>query len=99
MKEELGGIVSVGGPLANEVPASSSPRSKTPILVCSGVDSPWVTPGAEEKLKRNFDSVKTHRYKRKGDTMPQNRDEMLPVMQFFATRLRQAAPKGTIEIK
>jgi len=57
-----------------------------------------VTSSAEEKLKKNFDFVQFNRYRRKGDTMPQHRDEMLPVMQFFARRLRQSAPEGTTEL-
>lgn len=98
MKGELGGVVSIGGPLPAGAPASSSTKSKTPVIVCSGVDSPWVTSSVEEKLKKNFEHVQLSRYRRKGDTMPQNRDEMMPVMQFFARRLRQPAPIGTVEV-
>jgi len=98
MNEEFGGVVSIGGPLPAEAPASSTTKSKTPVLVCSGVDSPWVTSSAEEKLKKNFVLVQVSRYRRRGDTIPQNRDEMMPVMQFFARRLRQPAPVGTVEV-
>jgi len=95
---EFGGIVSIGGPLPGEAPASMSPKSRTPILVCSGIDSQWVTPGGEQKLKNVFENVQISRYRRTGDNMPKDRAEMLPVMQFFAHRLRQAAPPGTIEL-
>lgn len=69
-------------------------------MVCAGTESAWVTSSAEDKLKNVFDSVKLHRYRRSGDTMPKNRDEMLPVMQFFARRLKSTAgvPKGSVEL-
>ena len=98
LKAELGGVVSIGGPLPGEAPASSSTRSKTPVLVCAGVESLWVNAGAEEKLKKNFQDVTVSRYRRRGDTMPQSRDEMLPVMKFLASRLRQGPPQGTVEV-
>ncbi|KAF4555105.1 Phospholipase/Carboxylesterase-like protein 1 [Elsinoe fawcettii] len=95
--KELGGVITIGGPLAGEAPASSDPKSKTPVICVTGVDSHWVTDGAVEKLRNNFTHVTFSKYKRKGDTMPQNRDEMMPIMQFFASRLRTPAPKGTVE--
>jgi len=98
LSDELGGVVSIGGALPGEAPASQHPKKRTPILVCSGTESQSVTSSAEEKLKRNFESVQISRYRRRGDTMPQSRDEMMPVMQFFARRLRQTAPKGTVEV-
>ena len=91
-------MVSIGGPLPAEASASLTTKNKTPVLVCSGVDSSWITSSAEEKLKNNFEHVQVSRYRRRGDTMPQNRDEMMPVMQFFARRLRQPAPTGTVEL-
>lgn len=40
------------------------------------------------------------RYARKGDGMPSNREEMLPVIQFLTRRLhsRQSVPEGGVEI-
>ncbi|KAF2220597.1 Alpha/Beta hydrolase protein [Elsinoe ampelina] len=96
--KEFGGVITIGGPLPAAAPASSDPKSKTPVLCVSGVDSHWVTDGAIEKLKNNFQHVQVSRYKRKGDTMPQSRDEMMPVMQFFASRLRTPAPRGAVEV-
>lgn len=100
MEKELGGVISVGGPLPSETPASLSPKRKTPVLVCSGNDSPWVTSSAEDKLKAVFESVQLNRYKRSGDTMPRSRDEMYPIMQFFARRLKSSAgvPEGSVEL-
>lgn len=100
MEKELGGVISVGGPLPSEAVASLSPKRKTPILVCSGSDSPWVTSSAENKLKAVFESVQFNRYRRSGDTMPKSRDEMYPIMQFFARRLKSSAgiPEGSVEL-
>lgn len=100
MERELGGIVSIGGPLPSEAPASLSPKRKSPVLVCSGTDSPWVTSSAGDKLKKVFESVQFNRYRRSGDTMPKSRDEMYPVMQFFARRLKSSAgvPEGSVEL-
>ena len=40
------------------------------------------------------------RYRKSGDSMPSNRDEMMPIMQFFARRLKstKGVPKGSVEI-
>ncbi|GAM84033.1 hypothetical protein ANO11243_020240 [Dothideomycetidae sp. 11243] len=96
--KELGGVISIGGSLPAEAPPSSDPKSKTPIIVCAGTESRCVTSSAEEKLKHNFENVRLSKYKRTGDTMPQGRDEMLPIMQFLASRLRTPAPAGATDI-
>ena len=98
LEQELAGVVSVGGALPSESPASLKPKNKTPVLVCAGSNSQWVNSTAEDKLKNVFGDVQISRYRRSGDTMPKSRDEMLPIMQFFARRLRQSAPKGTTEL-
>lgn len=97
---ELGGIVSIGAPLPSEAPAALVAKCKTPILVCAGNDDTSVTSAAEDKLKRIFDFVEVKRYRRAGDVMPNSRDEMMPIMQFFARRLRstKGVPAGSVEI-
>ncbi|PNS16552.1 hypothetical protein CAC42_286 [Sphaceloma murrayae] len=95
--KEMGGVISIGGALPGAAPASSEPKSKTPVICVSGVDSQWVTTGGEEKLKNNFLHVAVSKYRRRGDTMPKDREEMMPIMQFFASRLRTPAPKGAVE--
>lgn len=98
--QEYSGVVSVGGPLPNEAPASLHPKSKTPVLVAYGADSKWVNSSSEDKIKRVFEHVQLSKYRRPGDTMPKDRDEMLPIMQFFARRLKSTAgvPKGAIPL-
>lgn len=97
---ELGGVVSIGGPIPTETPAALQPKCKTPVLVCAGSDQSLVTTTSEEKLKHVFEHVEVKRYKRPGDKMPANRDEMLPIMQFFSRRLRstKGVPAGSIEV-
>ena len=102
---ELSGVVSIGAPYplsASSIAGSttSSGKNRTPVLLVAGRDSSAVTDGAVQRTKQVFEFVEVHRYARKGDGMPRNRDEMLPVMQFFARRLRsmKGVPEGSVEI-
>ncbi|OQO15305.1 hypothetical protein B0A48_00688 [Cryoendolithus antarcticus] len=97
---ELGGIISVGGPLPSEAPAALISKCKTPVIVCGGSSASAITSTAEEKLKRNFEHIEIKRYRRSGDRMPSNRDEMMPIMQFLARRLKstKGVPEGSIEV-
>jgi hypothetical protein len=97
---ELGGVISIGGALPSEAPAGLVSKCKTPVLVCAGQDRSVVTSTAEDKLKRLFEFTEIKRYRKSGDSMPSNRDEMMPIMQFFARRLKstKGVPKGSVEI-
>ena len=101
MAEELGGVISVGGPLPSMASTTSSGtgKSKTPVLIIGGSSNTLVTKSAMTNLKSTFESVQYHKYSRNGDTMPRNR-EMLPIMQFFARRLqsRRGVPEGSVEV-
>ncbi|KAK2073700.1 hypothetical protein P8C59_007958 [Phyllachora maydis] len=84
------GAVSVGGPLLpSTIPsARARTRAATPVLLCHGARSDVVDEEAVEVLKREFAHVRVAAWKRPDDGMPRNREEMLPIMQFFADRLR-----------
>ena len=99
MAEELGGVVSIGGPLPSSN-ASASPL-KTPVLVLGGSSSTLITRVIVDKLKAAFQYVEYQKWNRAGDGMPLNRDEMLPIMRFFARRLRSRSgvPEGSVEIE
>ncbi|KAF2090681.1 phospholipase/Carboxylesteras-like protein [Saccharata proteae CBS 121410] len=99
--EELGGVVSVGGALPHSAPLQPiDKKCRTPIIVCRAASNSAVTDSSVARLKDTFEFVEVKDWKRKGDGMPGNRDEMLPIMQFFARRLRstQGVPKGSVEL-
>ncbi|PVH86595.1 alpha/beta-hydrolase [Cadophora sp. DSE1049] len=98
-KEEFGGVISIGGGL----PASSSSASskcKTPIVLCGGSRSSQVTRSAVDAVKARFTDVEYVRWEKPDDSMPRNREEMLPLMKFLARRLRSRAgvPEGAVEV-
>ena len=99
IKGSLAGVISIGAayPLSG---GRTGAKSRTPVLLVAGRDSTAVTDATIRRTKEVFEFVELSRYARKGDGMPSNRDEMLPVMQFFARRLRsrQGVPEGSIEI-
>lgn len=99
-EEELGGVISTGGPLPLSVSTISQAKVKTPVLVLGGSSNSLVTPSAVARLKDVFETVDYKQWKRSGDGMPANREEMLPIMQFFARRLRsrRGVPEGSVEI-
>ena len=101
--EDLGGIISIGGPL----PISKSPlatgasnKSKTPVLVLGGSSNTLITPKAIITLKTVFEFLEYSGWVRSQDGMPRSREEMLPIMQFFSRRLksRRGIPQGSVEI-
>ena len=99
--QELGGVISVGGVLSLSLSLRAlGKKSKTPILVCKGSRGSAVSDSAVSKLKDAFEFVEIKEWQKKGDGMPSNRDEMLPIMQFFARRLRstRGVPAGSVEL-
>ncbi|KAI8933344.1 hypothetical protein NX059_009966 [Plenodomus lindquistii] len=99
--DELGGAISIGGvlPLSLSLKAQEK-KSKTPVLVCKASQGSAVTDSAMSKIKSTFEYVEIKEWARKGDSMPSNREEMMPIMQFFARRLRstRGVPTGSVEL-
>lgn len=95
---ELGGVVSIGGPLPTSLIAKE--KSKTPVLALGGSSNTLTTKSAVNRLKTAFDNFEYHKWDKRGDGMPSNREEMLPIMKFFARRLRSRSgvPEGSVEI-
>jgi predicted esterase len=94
---ELGGVVSIGGWVSQSLPLKAlDKKSKTPVLVCRASRGSKVTDSAVSKLKDVFEHVEVKDWKRNGDGMMSNRDEM----QFFARRLlsRRGVPSGSVEL-
>ncbi|KAF2703439.1 alpha/beta-hydrolase [Pleomassaria siparia CBS 279.74] len=99
--EELGGVVSIGGALSLSLPLKAlDKKSRTPILVCKASKGSAVSDSATLKLKDAFEFVEIKEWKKNGDGMPSNREEMLPIMQFFSRRLRstRGVPAGSVEL-
>lgn len=99
MDQELGGVVSIGGPRPGSV--STAAKSPTPILVLGGSSNTLITKTALVNLRVSLQSVEYYKWDRPGDGMPTNREEMLPIMRFFARRLRsrEGVPEGSIEVR
>lgn len=97
----LSGVVSFGGVCPLSVSAVGV-RDRTPVLLLAGREGLGsdVSDTAVKRTQDAFQFVELHRWSRRGDGMPRNRDEMLPVMQFFARRLksRKGVPAGSIEL-
>lgn len=78
------GAVSIGGVLPpSMVPTvSSGTKSKTSVLLCQLNDD------AADHVKTEFADVRVVRWKRREVAMPRDREEVLPMMKFFAERLK-----------
>lgn len=103
---ELGGVVSLGGFVSADSSLSDSLRKagkkcKTPVLLCAGQRGSAVSEAGVRRMKECFESVEVVRWKRAGDGMARNREEMLPIMRFFARRLRSRAgvPEEAVEVE
>jgi len=99
--EELGGVVSIGGVLPEKAAVlEEGKKSRTPAILCKGSKNSAVKASHAQRLKDTFEFVEIKEWKKTGDGMPSNRDEMMPIMQFFARRLRstKGVPKGSVEI-
>ncbi|MCJ1448073.1 MAG: hypothetical protein MMC23_008586 [Stictis urceolatum] len=97
---ELGGIVSLGGPLPSGMALGSGAKKlRTPVLVCGGTVESQVPDEKIQRVESCFEFVEKARWRRKRDGMPRSRDEMLPIMKFLARRLRSKAgvPEGSVE--
>lgn len=83
------GVLSIGGGLLSSmIPAvGEREKSKTPVLVLHGSESEGVDEFAADVLRQEFEEVKVVKWKRPDDGMPRSREEVLPMMEFFAERL------------
>jgi predicted esterase len=98
-EEELGGVVSIGGALPAAVSLPEK-KNRTPVILCKGSRKSAISPEDLDRLKRTFEFLEMKEWSKTGDGMPSNRDEMMPIMQFFARRLKslRGIPQGSVEI-
>ena len=97
---ELGGVVSIGGPLPQLSKTTPPHKSKTAALILHGSSGSAITVTAANRIKDAFEHASFHRWQRSGDSMPSNREEVLPIMQFLSRQLRSqvGVPAGAQEI-
>ncbi|KAI9765519.1 MAG: hypothetical protein M1840_007345 [Geoglossum simile] len=99
---ELGGVVSIGGPLPSSVlvPSSTLGKSKTPVLVLGASANTLITASVVSKTRGVFETVECKSWPKAGDSMPVSKEEMMPIMQFFGRRLRsrRGIPEESIEV-
>lgn len=88
--KRLKGVISIGGPLPQSCVSSVSARdkSKTPVLLCGARRESSLTEEVIEAIRAEFVVVQLERWAKNGDAMPNNRDEMFPIMKFFAEYLK-----------
>lgn len=100
LPQELEGVISIGGFIPHTTPPPKKGKYKTPVLLCKARSGSSVKNHHVARLKDLFEYVEVVDWKKAGDSMPGNRDEMMPIMQFFAKRLRstRGVPEGSMEI-
>jgi hypothetical protein len=83
-QKQFKGIVSIGGPLPLSAVPTLSNRAKldTRVLLCQVDDD------VADAAKAEFREVQVIKWKRGEVAMPQNRDEILPILHFIAACLR-----------
>ncbi|KAL8371763.1 hypothetical protein RB595_001523 [Gaeumannomyces hyphopodioides] len=85
------GVVSVGGPLPPSMVPTVSSRAKaaTPALLCRARRSEGLDDDAVDAVREEFEAVDVAEWRDKAeDGMPASKEEMMPIMRFFADRLR-----------
>lgn len=85
---EFGGVVSFGGPIPGYVQLPLNVKAKTPALIY-GVARGDITPTALQQIQTNFSFTDHHIPASEHDTVPLSDEEMAPLLEFFAHRLRR----------
>ena len=97
---EYGGVVSLGGPLPHDAP-SPGRKAKTPVMLMGAERVSAITEDVEARVKNVFEFAEIVRWSgRKEDGMMRNQEEAMPMMKFYARRLRSRAgiPDGAVEL-
>ena len=102
IKDRLAGVISIGGSLPLSTNSVNTQMSKTPVLLLGGGQGEIFRNdrAGVKKVQSSFEFVESHQWKKKDDSMPKNRDEALPMMQFLARQLRSlhGVPKDAVEV-
>lgn len=101
-RSSLGGITSIGGALPLSVNDTTSAKSRTPVMLLGGTRGALIKDEQSplKRIRSAFEFVEYHQWKKSNDSLPKNRDEAMPMMQFLARRLksRRGVPEGATEI-
>lgn len=97
---EFGGVISIAGRLPRSARKETETKCKTPVLLLGGSRSSEVTSSRVREVRERFQDVEYVKWAKSEDSMPRSREEMLPIMKFFARRLRSRAgvPEGAVEV-
>ena len=98
----LGGVTSIGGPLSLTVSHAAQIKSRTPVCLLGGSRGGFARDERSpvKRLRILYEFVEYHEWRKSDDSMPKNQEEALPMMQFFARRLRdrRGVPDDFVEI-
>lgn len=86
---ELGGVVSIGGPLPSYIRSDSAKHIKTPVLVMGGSLGNLSSICALDHIKDLFLYVDTCILRGVHDNVPDTEESMKPLLDFLAHRLRR----------
>jgi predicted esterase len=92
---ELGGVISIGGPLPTSCMLVNGPKIGTPVLLLGGAKGLIVRSDGVKRMKGTFENVEYVQWKKGDDGMPASTEEALPMMQFLGRTLRSR--KGVLE--
>lgn len=85
---ELGGVISIGGPMPVYAQLPAAVKAKTPALIYHA-ELGDVIPSALHQIKENFMYVDSETRSGAHDTIPESEDELKPILAFFAHRLER----------
>ena len=101
-KASLGGVVSIGGALPLSTGLGPSSKVRTPAMLLGGLNGAFAKDDGSpvKRIKASYEFVEYHQWKKPDDSLPRNREEALPMMQFLARRLksRRGVPEGAVEV-
>ena len=85
---ELGGVVSIGGPMPHYVQPESGVRARTPALIIGGALGE-INAAALQLIQKSFMYTDTDIRNREDDLIPETQEQLKPLLDFFAHRLRR----------
>lgn len=96
----LGSIISLGAVLPLSVSHASSTKNRTPALLAGGRAGVLSKDESVKRTKSFFEFVEVRKWKKTEDSMPSNREEILPIMEFLAKVLksRRGVPDDAVEV-